>query len=385
MARLSTHQVVGTSVFSSGTVEVFSGSGDISFEKLKLLHGDNDIERFVTLKAQLQASMVNGYKHPNKEIEKFVWDCLNSAEGSFFSVLSDAIIDCIVYGHHLSEIVWKYKNKRYMIKRFVYIKPEHRVLALNKERDIIGLHLLGSNSIPKKKLLYVNYKPNYGIFGKSEVAALYPQYLLSRSALYNFGRVMERNGFPLYVGKSDNTEDMVNVLKNLYNISSIAITENESIEMIEAKTPGELFEKGINLALRAYVRHLGLAELMVNVNSTGTYNLGEVQYNSFVDEQEFYAKKSSDVLVDAFVKNIIDVNFGSEEGYGEFAISKAPNIEIQKQVATVLQELYTADSINDNLRYKLFEQAGWSKEDIGEFEKKGDVGVERVPNTSGKV
>jgi hypothetical protein len=71
-----------------------------------------------------------------------------------------------------------------------------------------------------------------------------------------------------------------------------------------------------------------------------------------------------------FVKNIIDINFGGDD-YGEFVISKAPNIEIQKQVAIVLQELYTADSINDELRYKMFEEAGWNREDIGTFEKKG--------------
>lgn len=372
MGSVSTSQVVGvqTQVVYGHMWEPYMGSGTIGYDKLKLLYSDNDIERFVTMKAQLQASMVSGYTHKNKEIEKFVWGCLMGAEGSFFSVLSDAIADCIVYGHHLSEIVWKYVDGKYKIKRFVYIEPEDRLLVLDKGRNILGLQMTYSKLIPMKKVLYLNYRPNYGLFGKSEVATLYPQYLLARTALYNFGRVMERNGFPLYVGKSDNTEDMLEALKNLYNISCIAITGEEEVQMIEPNSAGELFERGINLALRAYVRHLGLAELMVNVNQTGTYNLGEVQYNSFMDEQESYTKKSSNVLVAGFVKNIIDINFENEKDYGQFTISKAANIEIQKQVAIVLQELYTADSINDELRYKMFEEAGWKREEIGKFEKK---------------
>jgi hypothetical protein len=370
MGTVQTSQVVGVTTSFQRDFEVFRGSGDLSYEQLEELYRDNDIERFVNMKAQLQASMVNGYKHKNKEIEKFVLECLHGSEGSFFNVLSDAVADCIVYGHHLSEIVWQYKNGKYYIKRFVYIRPEDRMLSLNKKRDILGINLSFNSFIPMKKLLYLNYRPNYGLFGKSEIATLYPQYLLARTALYNFGRVMERNGFPLYVGKSDNTEDMLNAMKNLYNISCISITGEEDLQMLEPKSAGELFERGINLALRAYVRHLGLAELMVNVNNTGTYNLGEVQYNSFIDEQESYTKKSRDVLLAGFVKNIIDINFGGDD-YGEFVISKAPNIEIQKQVAIVLQELYTADSINDELRYKMFEEAGWNREDIGTFEKKG--------------
>src|SRR6056297_2332309 len=106
---------------SMDTLLTYNGTDDVDYERLKKMYGDSDIERFVFMKASLCASMVKGYKHPNKEIEEFVWKVLMGAEGSFYLTMADALADCTVYGHHFSEIVWKkLPNSMYGVKRYVY-------------------------------------------------------------------------------------------------------------------------------------------------------------------------------------------------------------------------------------------------------------------------
>lgn len=348
----------------------FEGSEDIDFETLQRMYRDSDIERFVFMKASLCASMIQGYTHPNKQIQEFVWKTLLEAEGSFFLTVADALADCTVYGHHFSEVVWEKKEDgKYGVKRYVYIAPEDRMVLLNKKYDIKMIRH-PNGDIPKNKILYLNFRPNRGLWGKSEIASLYPYFLLQRTSLYNYGKTLERFGFPWAIGKTSDTTTMLETLKGMYNIASAAIDIEEDISLIEPASKGEVFDYALDIALRAYLRKLGIPELMVNVKNSGTYNLGEVQFNWFIDENEDNTKNKSENLVAAFVKPIIDINFGEQKDYGEFVILKSPNSESMKQYASILQILTQGNSINDEIRWKVFERMGMLKKDIGtKFEK----------------
>jgi len=361
----------------------YDGTEDVDYNTLHRMYKDSDIERFVFMKASLCASMIHGYKHPNKEIEKFVWDTLLGAEGSFYLTMADALADCTVYGHHFSEIVWKrLDNGRYGVKRYVYIEPNERHVVFNKNYDIKEIED-PNGRIKKNKLLYLNFMPNRGIWGKSEIASLYPYFLLQRTSLYNYGKTLERFGFPWAIGKTSDTDNMLSTLKNMYNIASAAIDIEEEIDLVEPQNKGEVFDYALDIALRAYLRKLGIPELMVNVKNSGTYNLGEVQFNWFIDENEDNTRNKSEELVQAFVKPIIDINFGEQEGYGEFVILKSPNSESMKQYASILQILTQGNSINDDIRLKVFERMGMLEKDIGkDFEKIMKGGADGGQNSS---
>jgi hypothetical protein len=347
------------------------------------MYGDSDIERFVFMKASLCASMIQGFEHPNKEIEEFVWKVLMGAEGSFYLTVADALADCTVYGHHFSEVVWKkLDDGRYGVKRYVYIEPEDRTVLLDGKNDI-KLIRHPNGDIKKNKLLYLNFRPNRGLWGRSEIATLYPYFLLQRTSLYNYGKTLERFGFPWAIGKTSDTDTMIDTLKNMYNIASAAIAIDEEIDLVEPQSKGEVFDYALDIALRAYLRKLGIPELMVNVKNSGTYNLGEVQFSWFIDENEDNTKNKSDELVSSFVKPIIDMNFGEQEDYGKFVILKSPNSESMKQYASILQILTQGNSINDNIRLKVFEHMGMLEKDIGnQFEKIMKGGAENGSNST---
>jgi hypothetical protein len=169
----------------------------------------------------------------------------------------------------------------------------------------------------------------------------------------------------------------------MYNIASAAIAIDEEIDLVEPQSKGEVFDYALDIALRAYLRKLGIPELMVNVKNSGTYNLGEVQFSWFIDENEDNTKNKSDELVSSFVKPIIDMNFGEQEDYGKFVILKSPNSESMKQYASILQILTQGNSINDNIRLKVFEHMGMLEKDIGnQFEKIMKGGAENGSNST---
>ena len=365
------------------TILAYEGSDEVDYSVLKKMYGDSDIERFVFMKASLCASMIQGFEHPNKEIEEFVWKVLMGAEGSFYLTVADALADCTVYGHHFSEVVWKkLDDGRYGVKRYVYIEPEDRTVLLDGKNDI-KLVRHPNGDIKKNKLLYLNFRPNRGLWGRSEIATLYPYFLLQRTSLYNYGKTLERFGFPWAIGKTSDTDTMIDTLKNMYNIASAAIAIDEEIDLVEPQSKGEVFDYALDIALRAYLRKLGIPELMVNVKNSGTYNLGEVQFSWFIDENEDNTKNKSDELVSSFVKPIIDMNFGEQEDYGKFVILKSPNSESMKQYASILQILTQGNSINDNIRLKVFEHMGMLEKDIGnQFEKIMKGGAENGSNST---
>lgn len=365
------------------TILAYEGSDEVDYSVLKKMYGDSDIERFVFMKASLCASMIQGFEHPNKEIEEFVWKVLMGAEGSFYLTVADALADCTVYGHHFSEVVWKkLDDGRYGVKRYVYIEPEDRTVLLDGKNDI-KLIRHPNGDIKKNKLLYLNFRPNRGLWGRSEIATLYPYFLLQRTSLYNYGKTLERFGFPWAIGKTSDTDTMIDTLKNMYNIASAAIAIDEEIDLVEPQSKGEVFDYALDIALRAYLRKLGIPELMVNVKNSGTYNLGEVQFSWFIDENEDNTKNKSDELVSSFVKPIIDMNFGEQEDYGKFVILKSPNSESMKQYASILQILTQGNSINDNIRLKVFEHMGMLEKDIGnQFEKIMKGGAENGSNST---
>ncbi|MHA1329442.1 MAG: phage portal protein family protein [Candidatus Hodarchaeales archaeon] len=355
------------SVFTpfNSTNILFSETFDITLDKLEKMYRDPDIERFVEMKAQWMALMVNGFEHPNKEIEEFVWNALNGTEGGLSNVLIDAFADNIVYGHHVSEIVWEAREGMLVPKRFVYIPPQDRTMIVDSKGDFVGIKLFNGAELKRDKLFYYNMRPNRGLFGKSRIASLYPYYLLLKTATYNYGRILERFGIPWAIGKSLDTEKMLELLKNMYNIASAAIDPEEEVSILEPKDTGEVFERAIDIALGAFIRHLGIPELMVNVKKTGTYNLGEVQYNSFMDEIESLARKQNQPLVGAIAKLVIKLNYGDVSDYGKFIVIKDANVESMKGYAAVLQMMNQAESLNDSIRSWLYERMGIPKEKMG--------------------
>jgi len=158
---------------------------------------------------------------------------------------------------------------------------------------------------------------------------------------------------------------MLELLKNMYNIASAAIDPEEEVSILEPKDTGEVFERAIEIALGAFIRHLGIPELMVNVKKTGTYNLGEVQYNSFMDEIESLARKQNQPLVGAIAKLVIKLNYGDVSDYGKFIVIKDANVESMKGYAAVLQMMNQAESLNDSIRSWLYERMGIPKEKMG--------------------
>lgn len=355
------------SQFSAFNAEniLLSSFMQVSLDKLEAMYNDPDIERFVEMKAQWMALMVNGYEHSNKEIEDFVWNALSDVEGGFSNILIDAFADNIVYGHHISEIVWNVKNNKMVPKRFVYIPPSERMMLVNSKGDFVGIKLMNGVEINSDKLFYYNMRPNHGLFGKSRIASLYPYYLLLKTATYNYGRILERFGIPWAIGKSLDTDKMLALLKEMYNVASAAIDPDETIEIIEPRDTGEIFERAIDVALGAFIRHLGIPELMVNVKKTGTYNLGEVQYNSFMDEIESLARKQNRPLVGALAQLMIKLNWGDMEDYGNFVVIKDANVESMKGYAAVLQMMNQAESLNDEIRAWIYERMGIPKDKMG--------------------
>lgn len=332
----------------------------------KMFRADSDLSRFVLMKAASMAVMVNGYEHEKQDVADFVWETLNDAEGSFFDTLTFAIADTLVFGHFVAEIVWrKTATGKYKIRRFVYIPYQHRTFVLDKKTyDIKGLMLSNGVVIPRNKLFYLNFYPAKGVFGMSEIAPLYPFFLLERSGIYNYGLVLERFGLPWTVAKSVDTQKMLDAVMQMKNIAALAISPDESVELLEPRDPGEVFEKAHDIAIAAYIRKLGIPELLVNVKNRGTYNLGEIQYTAYLEELENTMIKRNDTFVNAIAKLVIDINFpaegeeSKEKRYGKFVITKNPDAEAMQRYASVMQMLYTAGSINDTVRKIIYKRMG---------------------------
>jgi len=325
---------------------------DVEMETYRqMIHTDDAIERASYVKGVLLANFLGDYQHPNPDIQQFVRDTLLNVETSTVELYKLIVRDVLVFGMHVSEIVWYLDDDgKYRIRKFVLLKPEKTALIIDKKTgDIVGIYygrdytmapnVLAQSDIifPPEKVLLIRALEQTPVARR-----IYWAWQLKRGAIRYYAKALEKHGAPWIVGKATNTEQMIKFLRELISLGSIAIRPEEEIELLQPKNiAGEAFEKAIHLSDRAIFRLFGIPELLLTGDTGGSYSLGRQLFEMLLEEMKPEVEQFAKYLVQGLVKHIINLNFEDVDDYGEFPRKEKLTPDDMFKLTQVLYQLLT--------------------------------------------
>lgn len=291
---------------------------------------------------------IGSFTHENSDIQDFVNNNISSITGGLKSVLRDALMDGITFGYHVSEILWKIDNGKAKISDFVSLKPENITFVTNNSATKITYIMqtpLNGNpiKIPADKCFIYSHNLSSNPYGESAFKRIYRPYKFKESIVRFWAIALEKFGMPIVVGKSMDSEGLLDSLKSMYSAAGIAISPEDEVSILESNRPiGEVFERATLWADKMIYRGLLLPQLLVTTGSSGSYALGQVHLSMFLTAVKWIAKELTDAFIDSAVKKMIDYNFGVQENYGQFEISTQPSSQERQQLANMFYNLVNA-------------------------------------------
>ena len=288
---------------------------------------------------------IGNFTHSNLKIQEMVNDNINSISGGLKSVLRDALMDGITFGYHVSEILWEIDSGKVKIKDFVGLKPENVAFITDpKATKIIGVLQSTLNGepikIPSDKCFIYSHNVSSNPYGESSFRRIYRPYKFKESIVRFWAIALEKFGMPIVVGKSMDSEGLLESLKSMYSSAGIAVSPEDDVSILESNRPiGEVFERATLWADKMIYRGLLLPQLLITTGSSGSYALGQVHLNMFLTAVKWIAKELTDAFIDSAVRKMIDYNFGVQDNYGGFEISTQPSSQERMQLATMFYNL----------------------------------------------
>jgi len=347
-------------ILSSYLGEVWSDS-DIPLTSYKeMVEKDETVAASLEFLAYNTANKIGDYIHPNPEVQNFVRKNLERMETPLEALITKLVINALVYGFAVAEIVWEVVDDKYMVKRVVVV-PSDTLHAKLNDYDIESfIQNTGFDKIeiPREKVIFV--KMGEGVLGQSALRRAWRPYRF-KSALFKFWAIaMERYSMPILFGQTTDVERLVEDLRNLWINGVIATDTSTDIKLLEPRVniAGE-FREAIEYANQLIARSLLVPPLLLSTERSGAYSLGRVQMNLFMSAVERLAKIVAEALLNDFISKIISYNFEGVDSYGAFLFRTQPSAEEMSRLALAFNQLVGAGVLDP------VEDGNWIRAMIG--------------------
>jgi len=313
-------------VRKKGSVEVYKG-----------MMCDEQVKAVIVMK--MKAILSSGYEiqgqedGKDKEIVDFINYCLKDGIENNFNKSLEGILSAMVYGFSISEKVYKrIEGGQYTGKiglRYVKTKPAHSFelwtddygkLTNLKQWGATGNQIDISGDALKYFIVYSYYADNsdFGsIYGVSDLRAAY-RYWWSKDITIRFLNIYsERFGngivqamYPRGLSKDEilALEDTVN---NITAKTGIVVPEGVAISVIESARAGQAsFIETISMFDAGIAKSVLVPNLMGFTDiKTGTYNLGEKQFDLFMNILETIRTDLQEMINEQLIRQLVDFNY----------------------------------------------------------------------------
>lgn len=324
---------------------------------------DETIGAGVELMANSIIRKLGKYKHPKKEIQDFVRNCIETVEGCFKTQLTQSLINRDVFGYSVSEIVLYPKDGRWKLGALVpYRSNTVQFVSGRLWNGQVGVtkvyQQLGSDDIyiPAAKCLIL--KNGTEIYGRSRLKWCYRWWAFKRAAIKMWAVWLEKYAMPFVVGKSANPTAFAEELAALYSKASISIGREDEVDFKEANGSVDNYSKTIGFINKMLYRAMFLPSLLEAGESGGSYALGDVHYQMFNESTFTMAEAFSEDIVEQVIKPLIYWNFGEQDSYGFIPVYKTNTVTENEGMSRLLLNLWNIGFIDE-------QDVQWARESLG--------------------
>lgn len=322
------------------------------------------------------AKKLGDYNHEDENIQELIRSNIKGMEGSLKFVVKDLVENGFLHGFAGAEIVYKIKdNKVYTKKLQTFTSRECTYNYDDKEFQQDG------TTIPNNKLIFYDRK-------KAKLKQLDKLVNIKKILIKLWCLYTESYVSPLLHGKSDDVDELSKALENIH-LKKTVITDLESeLEAIKLNGGGgKEFLQALEYIDKLIYRIFYLGGNFSSGEKTGTTANANVNENIIDDITDWIAEEIREILIEQWVRKLIDYNFIGIEDYGKFALPNKKDVDVMYKFAqtvkiisdigliniddfNVLREKFDLPEIDDEKLKKLYEDEEVKK--IVEAMKKDD-------------
>jgi len=229
------------------------------------------------------------------------------------------------YGVSFTEVIWKFDGKNYWLKYLKTRAPHGFDIYTDTKGNIERLEQStqteGYQKMPVNKFIVFPYQMEFdNWYGKSDLLSAYKAWWSKEFIIKAWNIFLDRFGMPLAIGKFDSNvtsavdqTKLQTILDHIQTKTAITIPKELEIEFLEATRRGDGgYEAAINNYNMMIARSMLAPDLLGLSGSQtggGSYALGEIQTDMFMDTLEWTRKELQRKIQRKVINPLVEYNF----------------------------------------------------------------------------
>ena len=233
------------------------------------------------------------------------------------------ILQAILYGFYVSEIMWKYEDGAIKIDKFICKHPRRFSFTVEREMRLLTPNsMIEGEPVPERKFIVFTHGDSDNPYGKGLGQKLWWPVWFKKHGVKFWLVFLEKYGMPTAVGKyppgTDPTQQqaLLDAIDAIQNETGIKIPDTMQLEFMEAKRGGQVqYVTFADFMDRQSSKTVLGQTLTVEVGEKGSYAASKTHEEVRQDILEADAKLSDACLNESVVRWIVDYNFPGVTSY----------------------------------------------------------------------
>ena len=289
---------------------------------------DETSETALEILSMKVAKKIGTYQHKDKKIEELVQKNFEQMEGSLQFFVKDLIEEGFMAGFAGAEIVWIIDKGEVKTKKIIALSSNDS--EYDFETDELSFD---GEVIPiSKRILYLRKN------GKSEKLN---KLIKTKEVLFQMWcQYIESFTTPILHGKGDDVESLSNSISNLFFKKSITTDPEVEINAIKLDSGGSAeIQSAMEYIDKLVFRMFFLGSNFSNGEKAGTTANSKANENVLDDITDWLAEEIRELLIESYVRKIIEYNKGEQEDYGQFVYKGKKDTDMLHKLAMTLEIL----------------------------------------------
>nr|DAY45161.1 MAG TPA: portal [Caudoviricetes sp.] len=325
----------------------------------QMLEEDESVGTGLEYLAGRVVSKIGEFSHDDPRVKELVDHCIESVRGTMTEIRKDILRNSFAFGFGVAEFTIKSEGGLWVLSSMPVYDPSTISFKMARFPDNsygIGTVMQKSGmgqdiEIPAGKCLIKTHGNGNSPYGHSLLRRCYRWWAFKRAVPKLWAVALERYGMPLLHGKADAESTGRKLEEALANINSKAyIVTNNNSDVQAVGAPGGDISSGYlmadELCDKKIYRALFLPSLLGSGENGGSYSLGQVHLELFNATAVSLAEEYIDCELEQLWRPLIEWNFGSQESYGEFAITDSIPADEKKTLSEMLLNLANAGVVD---------------------------------------
>ncbi len=256
---------------------------------------------------------------------------------SNFSQMVQEIMQAVLYGFYVVEVLWKSDGKTIFPCRFISKHPRRFVFNLDREIRLITLNnMLDGEILPDRKFICHTWGDSDNPYGKGLGQKLWWPVWFKKNGLKFWLVFLEKFGMPTAIAKyPPGTSDadksaLLDALDAIQSESGIRIPDTMAVELLEASRSGTATYEAMCTYLDRQISKAVLGQtLTTEISDKGSFAAAQTHNDVRQDILKADADLLAELLNDTLIKWIVDYNFADITDYPKLWFRTDPEEDLK--------------------------------------------------------